>query len=199
MTSWEPYPELDEEQALALGRMTWAAVKLEGVIERVCGEALQHDVSGRSVSEYVKEVRGNFSLSPTTIGRKQALEWLTKAIAAIDRRNTVLHVTTELRFASDEEMSAGAGTLSLVNQRKRRVTRTEPTAGNFYRIRDAIEKAYAGWHSAEVGLVLERSGSTVIGDLDFVGAPNCAVHLTAMEATDNGWFCDECKVVRTET
>jgi hypothetical protein len=155
MAGWEPYPDLDDDQAMAFGLMAWSAVKLEGVVNRVCETAVE-GLTTAGVSDHANAARQYIRALVQNADTRRLSRWLETAMRAIDRRNTLIHVTTEFWVDIVDGEIMNTGTLNLVNKRKKRIVRTALTSDSFRDIQSALDAAYTGWKDAEHTVMVER-------------------------------------------
>ncbi len=85
----------DPEDAvlLELGRMTWAAIKLEDVIptmRRAIGPEPDR-LSRAPASEWIKDALRCLARWPESETREAAIQWLNAAECALKERNRILH------------------------------------------------------------------------------------------------------------
>jgi len=87
--------ELPVEVFTELGRVTWAAIRLEDYTESVCQCVDPHNprTDHRQIGRKVKEATATLHTWPPSRPRDDALAWLARATAALDRRNAILHAT----------------------------------------------------------------------------------------------------------
>ena len=145
---WEPYPDLDEDQTAAVGRLTWAAIKLEGVVIWICRKAPNAVYRpGLDRSQFVKAtMKANPEPSKSL---QDAFEWMAEAGRVLDLRNKVLHAES-VAFLDSDGRRLDTGTL--LNQRGG-ATYTSLSVEAFDKISDAIEHVYQGWRAADLAVV----------------------------------------------
>lgn len=154
--NWEPYPKLDNEQLHALGHLTWEAIKLEGVIDRVCELLVKGSTAKGHVSNHVERVTKSLANAEVSAGQTGALSWLQDALDALLVRNATLHSKTEIFHAEVNGLFVQLGPVQLVNENKTGTTRTDLTALGLLAHANTLHRAYLGWRKVEVDLVLER-------------------------------------------
>ena len=87
--------ELPVDVLTELGRVTWAAIKLEDYAESVCAfiDPVNPRTDRRQVSTKIKDARKVMATWPDTSPRDEATAWLERTRLALERRNAVLHAT----------------------------------------------------------------------------------------------------------
>ena len=145
--TWAPYGEIGDSTALELGRLTWAAIALEGLTDRIC-ELLCAGSSARGpLSSHVE--RATKYVGPNQIPSiVHAVDWLHRALAAIESRNEVLHSTTAAFLPAETVADFG---VFLVNERHG--SRHELSAESFATLRGPLEGLCREWRLVELGLV----------------------------------------------
>jgi hypothetical protein len=91
-----------------LGRVTWAAIRLEDYTESVCAFVDPHNpqTDRRQIGQKVKDATSVLRAWPNSGPREDVLAWLTRATDALDRRNAILHATpvVNLRTRGSEQL-----------------------------------------------------------------------------------------------
>jgi hypothetical protein len=145
---WEPYPNLDDAQLLALGRLTWAATRLDGVVTWICRKvpgAVYRP--GQDRGQFVQAtMRANPNPSPSL---QAAFDWMAEAAKALEPRNKVLHAES-VGFLDPDGRRLDDGTL--LNQRGG-PTYMSLSVEAFDEITEAIEVVYRRWREADLAVV----------------------------------------------
>lgn len=78
-----------------LGRVTWAAIKLEDYTESLCAfiQPANPRTDKRQVSQKIKDAKRVLKGWPNSRVREDAMTWLERASYAIEQRNAALHAT----------------------------------------------------------------------------------------------------------
>jgi hypothetical protein len=129
-----------------LGRVTWAAIKLEDYTEGLCSfiEPTNPRTDKRQVSQKIKDAKRVLTGWPTSPVCDDAMVWLERAGNAIEQRNAALHATplvllgrppsTEPRLFLGEMPRAGRA----YNERPL-------TVESLRSLRSVLEDAFSGW------------------------------------------------------
>ncbi|WP_434316371.1 hypothetical protein [Leifsonia sp. P73] len=146
---WNPYPDLDDECLGALGRLTWAAIKLDGVVIWICQKvpgARYHD--GQDRGQFVKAtIRANPEPGPSL---QAAFHWMEEAATVLELRNKVIHAESVALVDADGRRIDN-GTL---RNRRGGTTDTTLSPEALNDITDAIEEVYRRWPEADQQVVL---------------------------------------------
>lgn len=156
------YPELDDQQAHALGILTWEGVKLEGLIERICEIIVPGSTHNRSaVSTHAQNVEKFIVTGPNpSRAQMRAREWLAQSRHELERRNITLHVIVEARYVWNGSRPEFRQ-IGLVNTRYGKgglpalTTRSDISALSFYGHADSLRKVSEAWSDIEIGLVTD--------------------------------------------
>jgi hypothetical protein len=86
-----------------LGRVTWAAIKLEDYTEGLCStiDPANPREDRRQVSRKIKDAKRVLEGWPTSRIRDDAMAWLERASNAIEQRNAALHATPVVLLRRD--------------------------------------------------------------------------------------------------
>jgi hypothetical protein len=90
-----PTDDLPTDVLTELGRVMWAAIKLEDYTEDVCSwiDPANPRTDKRQVGRKIKDANKVLSSWPDSSPRREAKAWLERAGRAIERRNAALHAT----------------------------------------------------------------------------------------------------------
>jgi hypothetical protein len=149
--TWNPYPELDDEQLRALGGLTWEAIRLEGMVDRICNILLPGSTDRGPVSSHVKKVEKAHPAGQATPQQEKAISWLNRALSELNRRNAVLHSVAEIRYiVVGDDLCPQP--IQLRNTQGANTTHSEISALAFKRHADAIHDAFVDWREIEISL-----------------------------------------------
>jgi hypothetical protein len=140
----------DDAVLLELGRVGYAAISLEPIIDMLCRwvEGPGGQVDNRPTGDKIKTARRKLEADPTIPGRSEALDWLGRADAAMERRNAVFHGEPGVEWNVIDEEAMGAGDLMLLHRSRRRNGPVTKTLLNVEGLRDVLadlEDALSGW------------------------------------------------------
>ena len=87
--------ELSVDVFTELGRVTWAAIKLEDYVESMCShiDPANPRTDKRQVSKKIRDAQRVLAARARSATRDEAAEWLEQARQAIELRNAALHAT----------------------------------------------------------------------------------------------------------
>ncbi len=90
-----PSDELPIDVLTELGRVTWAAIKLEDYIEGICSTIDPHNPRDdrRQIGAKIKDAKRVLANWTEPAIQDETTAWLERARLAIERRNAVLHAT----------------------------------------------------------------------------------------------------------
>jgi hypothetical protein len=127
-----------------LGRVTWAAIKLEDYTEGLCStiDPANPREDRRQVSRKIKDAKRVLEGWPTSRVRDDAMAWLERAINAIEQRNAALHATPVvlLRDGAEHQLFLGEMPRASRPYNERPLT-VESLSG----LRSVLENACSGW------------------------------------------------------
>lgn len=144
------YPRLDDDQKLALGELTWAAIELEGLVGRACEKISGKPNSGRYLDVLIAEARK--VMREDIPAHVRAGLGFSAAKAVLDHRHKVLHSTAAavIRFPSQPEWE-----IQLKNERKGGViTYTQLSSETFRSISSQIEEVISEMEQVDLDLAL---------------------------------------------
>ena len=129
-----------------LGRVTWAAIKLEDYTEDVCSniEPSNPREDRRQVGQKIKDAKKVLRGWPTAEVRDEAMAWLERARQALERRNAALHATPLVWFQAgriDEQRQL----LGEMPRAGRPYVERPLTVESMSELRSVLEEASAGW------------------------------------------------------
>lgn len=146
----DPREVPDDEVLLELGRVGYAAIQLEPIIDWFCrvieGPGGQDDRRPRGTQ--VKSARKALEAGGTFPERSRILDWLTRADDAMERRNSVFHGDPIIEWNVFGEEDMAAGDVQLLHRSRRsggQVTRTPLTVEGLQDVLAELEGAMADW------------------------------------------------------
>ena len=136
-----------------LGRVTWAAIRLEDYAEDVCWhiDPANPRTDRRQVGQKIKDAKQVLAGRPPSAARNEAAAWLDRAREAIERRNAALHATPVVRVG---QVRRGEWPLFLGEMpRKGRPYFERPlTVESLGELRSVLEDAAGGWSDLVLAL-----------------------------------------------
>ena len=150
-----------DDVLLELGRLTWAAICLEDVVEPVCwnldSSTTRDDrrPAGKRIDDALKALEAEGDSE----GRARAVGWLTEAKAALEARHSVFHGIPGTFAPLGEGIQSGnldPVLAHLPRGKNREQTNTPLTVEGLRTIRLRLEKAREGW---DVIAVASRGGA----------------------------------------
>ena len=144
-----PYMHADDlptEVLTELGRVTWAAIKLEDYTESMCSfiDPANPRTDRRSVGEKIKDAKKVLAGWPASAVRDEAATWLERARPAIERRNAALHATP-LVWIEPGRRSDRRFLLGEMPRKGSSYTERPMTVDSLAELRSVIEDAADGW------------------------------------------------------
>jgi hypothetical protein len=157
--------EPDDAAILELGRLTWAAIKLEDVVYHM-GDALGLDsaqMMRAPVSQCVNDTLKVLDSWPESEIRDNARTWFNAARDALNDRNSVLHVIPGVwvTIADDHSVTPRGPVIEYLGRRGG-YRRHSMTAEGLRPVRRRLEEARAGW--AEIFLALAEEHKRISHD-----------------------------------
>jgi hypothetical protein len=150
--TWDPYGSLTVDQHQALGELTWAAMRLEGVIDRVCETLHSGSTVGGNVTQHVN--RASTDPSKTGPAQLRAREWARKGLERLDLRNKIIHSSTRAVWR-DVNGELVRDIDQLVNVRKGKEFSSPFDAEHWRWIAEQIDEHYEGWRKVDLDLVTD--------------------------------------------
>ncbi len=150
---WHPYGDIDDPMALALGRLVWASISLEGLINRVCAAMI--DELAEDVSSNIKAAIAHAKASGDE-HEATAVKWLKKARPGTYLRNQILH-SAKIAYMTVDGRNVAAEFFENVRRGddgKEIVTWHDFTVDGLDKMRAKIERVSVGWRDADVALAL---------------------------------------------
>ena len=127
-----------------LGRVTWAAIKLEDYVDDVCRRVEPTDLrpDRRQIGQKIKDAKKVLAGKQPSAARDEAIVWLERARQAIERRNAALHATPIVWVGLDQGGQLGLGEMP----RKGSPYVERPlTVESLRELRSLLEGAADGW------------------------------------------------------
>ena len=148
--------ELPVDVLTELGRVTWAAIKLEDYAKSICSfiQPSNPREDRRQISQKLKDATDVLKGWPDSSPRDQAAAWLQRAGQALERRNAMLHATPMVPVAKDGSL----GPLFLGEMPRKNAPYTERalTVESLAKLRSVLQGAASGWRD----LILAVGGYT---------------------------------------
>lgn len=145
--------DLPEAVFAELGRVTWAAIKLEDYTEDVCERIDPRWDPGhadmRQLGRRVKDATRALAARPPSAARDTAAAWLRRASKAIDRRNAALHATP-IVWTRNEQLGLGE-----MPWGDRPYAERPLTVDSLSELRSTLEDAASGWRDLVLALAAE--------------------------------------------
>lgn len=144
--------ELSVDVFTELGRVTWAAIKLEDYVEGLCShiDPANPRTDRRQVSTKIRDAQRVLAARTRSATRDEAAEWLEHARQAIERRNAAMHATPIVwvgRKHAEERLGLGE------MPRKGRPYFERPlTVESLSELRSVLENAADGWRDLVIAL-----------------------------------------------
>jgi hypothetical protein len=145
--------ELPVEVFTELGRVTWAAIKLEDYVGGVCShiDPSNPRTDRRQISAKIKDAKKVLASLVPFSARDDTIAWLDRAGRAIEQRNAVLHAVPVVRIGPQgrvtDELLLGE------MPRKRRGYFERPlTVESLSQLRANLEDAATGWQDILLSL-----------------------------------------------
>jgi len=147
--------ELPVDVLTELGRVTWAAIKLEDYIEDLCWHIDPADprTDKRQVSAKIRDARRVLAARTRSAARDEAAEWLERARQAIERRNAALHATP-IVWVGRERAGNRLG-LGEMPRNGRPYVERPLTVESLSELRSILESAADGWRDLVIALSTE--------------------------------------------
>jgi hypothetical protein len=95
-----PQNDISDDRLLALGRFTWAAMKLETWMGRICRYLVDDFTDKGTAGQWVLQVKKK--LTNPDMSQARAIAWLDKAYGVLDEnRNAILHGQLDAFYVGD--------------------------------------------------------------------------------------------------
>jgi hypothetical protein len=136
-----------------LGRVTWAAIKLEDYAAGICSiiDPANPRTDRRQIGQKIKDAKKVLAGRTPSAARDEAVVWLDRARDAIKRRNAALHATPVVQIGQGR---LGEWPLLLGEMpRKDRPYYERPlTVESLSELRSVLEDAAGGWRDLIIAL-----------------------------------------------
>jgi hypothetical protein len=148
--------ELPIEVFTELGRVTWAAIKLEDYTKSMCATINPTDprTDRRPISRQIKDANNALMSWPMSKVRDDAIAWLERAGLAIEERNAALHATPVVWMEGPYKGQLLLGEMPRAN---RLYTERPLTVDSLSALRFVLESASSGWVDVVVPVGTEWS------------------------------------------
>jgi hypothetical protein len=144
--------ELSVDVFTELGRVTWAAIKLEDYVEGLCShiDPANPRTDRRQVSTKIRDAQRVLAARTRSATRDEAAEWLEHARQAIELRNAAMHATPIVWVGRKHaEDRLGLGEMPC----KGRPYFGRPlTVESLSELRSVLENAADGWRDLVIAL-----------------------------------------------
>jgi hypothetical protein len=146
--------ELPEEVLTELGRVTWAAIKLEDYTESLCSfiDPANPRTDKRMVSRKIKDAKKVLTGWPISQVRDDAMAWLERASQAIEERNAALHATPVVWIGGSDDGKLFLGEMPRAN---RPYNERPLTVDSLSALRSVLENAASGWRDIVIAIGVE--------------------------------------------
>jgi hypothetical protein len=134
-----------------LGRVTWAAIKLEDYTEGLCSliEPANPRTDKRQISKKIKDAKKVLMSWPNSTARDDAMVWLERASHAIEQRNAALHATPVVQLSRSPAGGQGLF-LGEMPRTNRPYTERPLTVESLSALRSILEDAASGWRNVAI-------------------------------------------------
>lgn len=151
-----PRDGITDEQLLALGRFTWASMKLETWIGRVCRYLVADVTDKGTAGHWVKSLEKR--LTNPDAAQARALAWLKEAAEVLDEhRNAILHGQLEAFYFGDHPAPDNLYEWQLMIANERRASIVPFTAVALADREEIIEAVHAAGISIDADLAVRGS------------------------------------------
>jgi hypothetical protein len=155
-----PADELPVDVLTELGRVTWAAIKLEDYAEGICSDINPADprTDTRQLSRKIRDAKKALAAWLDTELRAEATAWLERARLAMERRNAALHATPMvwIKRGQRDQMLLGE-----MPHKGRPYTERPLTVESLAELRLVLEGAAAGWRELTLAVSAAMTGRAV--------------------------------------
>jgi hypothetical protein len=147
-----------------LGRVTWAAIKLEDYTEGLCSliDPTNPRTDKRQVSQKIKDAKRVLQGWPSSSVRDDAMAWLERASHAIEKRNAALHATPVVQLgrppATEQRLFLGE-----MPRADRPYNERPLTVESLSALRSELEDAFSGWRDVAIAAGAESRLQTSRG------------------------------------
>ena len=149
--------ELSVDVFTELGRVTWAAIKLEDYVEGLCShiDPANPRTDKRQVSTKIRDAQKVLAARTRSATRDEAAQWLEHARQAIERRNAALHATPIVWVGRERaEDRLGLGEMP---RNGRPYVERPLTVESLSELRSVLEDAADGWRDLVIALGTEST------------------------------------------
>jgi len=144
-----PADELPEDVLTELGRVTWAAIKLEDYTAGLCWlvDPANPRTDRRQIGEKIKDAKKAVAAWQDPSPRAEMTAWLERARQALERRNAALHATPMVWIERGRDRRLFLGEMP----RKGTPYVERPlTVESLSELRSVLEAASAGWREMAI-------------------------------------------------
>lgn len=138
-----------------LGRVTWAAIKLEDYVGDICRRIEQtagQAPDRRPISQKIKDAKKILTDGAPSVTSEKAIVWLERARQAVERRNAALNATPIVWIGRERNDQLGLGEMP---RRGSPYVERPLTVESPAELRSALQEAADGWADLTVALSTE--------------------------------------------
>ena len=152
-----PVDDLPIDVLTELGRVTWAAIKLEDYAESMCSfiEPANPRTDRRQVGRKIKDAQKVLASRAASATRDEAKMWLERARQAIEQRNAVLHATPLVRIEPRRQGEPRRFLLGEMPRAGRSYFERQLTVESLAELRSVLESAADGWRDLVIAVGAE--------------------------------------------
>jgi hypothetical protein len=153
-----PVDELPTDVLTELGRVTWAAIKLEDYTESVCSfiDPSNPRTDKRSISKKIKDAKQVLADWPDSSARDDAIAWSDRAHQAIERRNAALHATPVVQLGRGPDVEPRL-LLGEMPRKGRPYVERALTVESLAELRYVLDHAADGWREIVLAVSSESA------------------------------------------
>jgi len=152
-----PVDDLPIDVLTELGRVTWAAIKLEDYAESMCSfiEPANPRTDRRQVGQKIKDAQKVLASRTASATRDEAKAWLERARQAIEQRNAALHATPLVGLESRRRGEPRRFLLGEMPRKGRPYFERPLTVEALSELRSVLEAAADGWRDLVIAVGTE--------------------------------------------
>jgi hypothetical protein len=152
-----PVDDLPIDVLTELGRVTWAAIKLEDYAESMCSfiDPANPRTDKRQVSQKIRDAQEVLTGKAASATRDEARAWLKRAHQAIEQRNAALHATPVVGLGSGRHGEPRRFSLGEMPRKGRPYFERPLTVEALSELRSVLEGAADGWRDLVIAVGTE--------------------------------------------